>query len=218
MVKHLSGTRLPSRSGWPATPVLVAAVAVAASACSSSSSASSNSSSAAPASGTNGVTAVTISMENEGGKDSCKVDNASVPAGPVTFNVANKSAPGITEVELIKDQRILGEKENLAPGLDPVSFTVTLDGGKYRVYCPGAATEFTEFTVTGQAAATPTGSTQTILDQGTKEYATYVVGQINNLNDATQAIGCGRRVGQRRASQGGLREGATVLRAVRVER
>ena len=188
MVKHLSGTRLPSRSGWPATPVLVAAVAVAASACSSSSSASSNSSSAAPASGTNGVTAVTISMENEGGKDSCKVDNASVPAGPVTFNVANKSAPGITEVELIKDQRILGEKENLAPGLDPVSFTVTLDGGKYRVYCPGAATEFTEFTVTGQAAATPTGSTQTILDQGTKEYATYVVGQINNLNDATKQL------------------------------
>jgi iron uptake system component EfeO len=192
MVKHLSETRLPSRSGWLALlllPVLIAAVAVAAAACGSSSRTSSgNSSSAAPTSGANGATAVTITMANEAGKDSCKVDNASVPAGPVTFTVANKSAPGISEVELVKDQRILGEKENLAPGLDPVSFTVTLDGGKYQLYCPGAASEFTDFTVTGQSAATPAGSTQAILDQGTKEYAAYVVNQINLLNDGVKQL------------------------------
>ncbi len=189
MVKHLSETRLPSRSGWPATPVLIAAVAVAAAACSSSSDTSSgNNSSAAPTSGANGVSAVNITLANEAGKDSCKIDNASVPAGPVTFNVANKSAPGINEVELVKDQRILGEKENLAPGLDPVSFTVTLDGGKYQVYCPGAATEFVDFTVTGQAAATPAGSTQTILAQGTKDYAAYVINQINLLNDSVRQL------------------------------
>jgi iron uptake system component EfeO len=192
MVKHLSETRLPSRSGWLALlllPVLIAAVAVAAAACGSSSGTSSgNSSSAAPTSGANGATAVTITMANEAGKDSCKVDNASVPAGPVTFTVANKSAPGISEVELVKDQRILGEKENLAPGLDPVSFTVTLDGGKYQLYCPGAASEFTDFTVTGQSAATPAGSTQAILDQGTKEYAAYVVNQINLLNDGVKQL------------------------------
>jgi iron uptake system component EfeO len=192
MVKHLSETRLPSRSGWLALlllPVLIAAVAVAAAACGSSSRTSSgNSSSAAPTSGANGATAVTITMASEAGKDSCKVDNASVPAGPVTFTVANKSAPGISEVELVKDQRILGEKENLAPGLDPVSFTVTLDGGKYQLYCPGAASEFTDFTVTGQSAATPAGSTQAILDQGTKEYAAYVVNQINLLNDGVKQL------------------------------
>jgi iron uptake system component EfeO len=91
-------------------------------------------------------------------------------------------------VELVKDQRILGEKENLAPGLDPVSFTVTLDGGKYQLYCPGAASEFTDFTVTGQSAATPAGSTQAILDQGTKEYAAYVVNQINLLNDGVKQL------------------------------
>jgi iron uptake system component EfeO len=190
MVKHLSETRLPSRSGWPATPVLIAAVAVAAVACSSGSNTSSGNSSgrAAPTSGANGVTAVNITMANEAGKDSCKVDNGSVPAGPVTFNVANKDAPGISEVELVKDQRILGEKENLAPGLDPVSFTVTLDGGKYQLYCPGAATEFLDFTVTGQAAAAPTGSTQTILDQGPKEYAAFVINQINLLNDGVKQL------------------------------
>jgi iron uptake system component EfeO len=193
MVKHLSETRLPSRSGWLALlllPVLIAAVAVAAAACGSSSNTSSghSGSSAAPTSGANGVTAVNVTMANDAGKDSCKVDNGSVPAGPVTFNVANKDAPGISEVELVKDQRILGEKENLAPGLDPVSFTVTLDGGKYQLYCPGAATEFLDFTVTGQAAAAPAGSTQAILDQGTKEYAAYVINQVNLLNDGVKLL------------------------------
>ncbi|MDT7762057.1 MAG: iron uptake system component EfeO [Mycobacterium sp.] len=193
MVKHLNETRLPSRRSWLALlllPVLIAAVAVAAAACSSTGNTSSgnSSSSAAPTSGANGVTAVHITMANEAGKDSCKVDNGSVPAGPVTFNVANKDAPGISEVELVKDQRILGEKENLAPGLDPVSFTVTLDGGKYQLYCPGAATEFLDFTVTGQATAAPAGSTQTILDQGTKEYAAYVINQISLLNDGVKQL------------------------------
>ena len=189
MAKHLSGTRLPSRSGWLATPALIAAVAAAATACGSNSDpSSSHNSSAAPTSGATGANAVNITMANENGKDSCTVDNASVAAGPVTFHVANKGAPGISEVELIKDQRILGEKENLAPGLDPVSFTLTLDGGKYQLYCPGAATEFTDFTVTGHAAGTPTGSTQSILEQGTKQYAAYVVTQINSLNDGVKQL------------------------------
>ncbi|GAC1403644.1 MAG: peptidase M75 family protein [Mycobacterium sp.] len=189
MVKHLGETRLPFRSRWLATPVLVAAVAVVATACGSDTDPnSSHSSSAAPTSSANGATAVSITMANENGKDACKVDNSSVPAGPVTFQVANTSAPGISEVELIKDQRILGEKENLAPGLDPVSFTVTLDGGKYQVYCPGAATEFTDFVVIGQAAAASTGSTQSVLDQGNKEYAAYVVTQINLLNDSVEQL------------------------------
>jgi iron uptake system component EfeO len=190
MVKHLSETRLPSRSVRLTTPVLIAAVALAAAACSSSSDTSTGSSSSTGAASPDAkaVSAVNVTMTNEGGQDTCTVDNGSVPAGPVTFNVANKDAPGISEVELVKEQRIFGEKENLAPGLDPVSFTVTLDGGKYQLYCPGAASEFIDFTVTGQAAPTPTGSTQSILDQGTKDYATYVITQINSLNDSVKAL------------------------------
>jgi iron uptake system component EfeO len=155
---------------------------------SNSDSSSGHSSSAAPASGANGATAVNITMTNDGGKAACKVDIASAAAGPVTFKVANQDAAGISEVELVKDQRILGEKENLAPGLDPVSFTVTLDGGKYQVYCPGAATEFTDFTVTGQATAASAGSTQTILGQGTKDYAAFVINQVNMLNDGVKQL------------------------------
>ncbi|MCV7209030.1 EfeM/EfeO family lipoprotein [Mycolicibacterium canariasense] len=132
--------------------------------------------------------AVTVTLANDNGKDTCTLDNPTAAAGPVTFTVKNASAPGITEVEVIKDQRIVGEKENLAPGLDPVSFTVTLDGGKYKVYCPGADQEYVDFRVTGQAAAAPTGTVQTILADGTKSYAAYVVDQVNQLNAGVKAL------------------------------
>ncbi|OMC48402.1 peptidase M75 [Mycobacterium sp. IS-1264] len=127
-------------------------------------------------------------MANNGGKDGCALDTTSVPAGPVTFTVVNTGAPAITEMELLRDQRIVGEKENLAPGLDPVSFTITLDGGSYQLYCPGASAEYQTLTVTGQAPATPTGTVATILSQGTKDYAAYIVSQIGQLGDGVKAL------------------------------
>jgi iron uptake system component EfeO len=135
-----------------------------------------------------GVQTVNVELKNESGADTCAIDNTSVPAGPVTFTVNNSSAPSITEVEVLKDQRIVGEKENLAPGLDPVSFTVSLDGGQYKLYCPGAQREYVDFTVTGKAAAPPSGTVQTILGNGTTSYAGYVVDQVNQLNDAVKAL------------------------------
>jgi iron uptake system component EfeO len=135
-----------------------------------------------------GTNVVKVTMANNGGKEGCALDTTSVPAGPVTFTVANTSAPGITEMELLRDQRIIGEKENLAPGLDPVSFTLTLDGGSYQLYCPGASTEYQSLTVTGSAPATPTGTVASILDQGTKDYAAYIVNQIGQLNDGVKAL------------------------------
>ena len=181
------GSRKSRRSHNPKATALalVAVAALGVAACGHS-----NGTSARP--GAAGTNAVKVTMSNSGanngGKDGCALDITSVPAGPITFTVLNTSAPGITEMELLKDQRIVGEKENLAPGLDPVSFTVTLDGGSYQVYCPGASTEYQNLTVTGRVAASPTGTVQSILSQGTKDYAAYVVGQINQLNDATKAL------------------------------
>ncbi|MGY4651549.1 iron uptake system component EfeO [Mycobacterium sp. URHB0021] len=165
-------------------PALAAAVALALSGCSSHQ----NAAPAASSSTGHGVTAVKVTLANENGKDTCTLDNAKVPAGPVTFTVDNASAPGITEIELLKEQRIVGEKENLAPGLDPVSFTVSLDGGPYKVYCPGASGEYQDFTVTGQSAPAPTGTVQTVLSQGTKDYWAYVVDQVNQLNNGVKAL------------------------------
>ncbi|WP_127902921.1 iron uptake system protein EfeO [Solirhodobacter olei] len=129
-----------------------------------------------PAPVVNGAAQVAITLTGEAG-GTCALDHAEAKAGPVTFTVTNRTATAITEVELMSGSRILGEKENLAPGLAPVSFTVTLGGGSYEVYCPGAKVETVAFKVNG-AVATPTGATAAILAEGTKGYARYVDGMV----------------------------------------
>jgi iron uptake system component EfeO len=136
---------------------------------------------------TGGVSKVDITLSGDGGSDECQMSSDSVAAGPVTFTVTNQSATGITEVELLQDQRILGEKENLAPGLNPVSFTTTLGGGKYQLYCPGAGTELTDFTVAGEATDQG-GSTQALLKQGARQYGGYVDTQVAAMVQSTKAL------------------------------
>jgi iron uptake system component EfeO len=181
MANRTARARYRSHELCLTAPVLVAVAVFAVTACGHSS----PNWSPAKSGGTN---VIKVTMANNNGKDGCGLDTTSVPAGPVTFTVANTNAPGITEVELLRDQRIVGEKENLAPGLDPVSFTVTLDGGSYQVYCPGAGIEYQTLRVTGHAPAAPTGTVASTLSQGTKDYAAYIVNQINQLNDGVKAL------------------------------
>lgn len=129
----------------------------------------------------NGAAQVNLTLTNAGGKDVCNLDHTSAAAGPVTFTVTNQSATSITEVELLSDQRILGEKENLAPGLAPATFTLTLSGGAYQIYCPGAQSETQAFTVTGQSSATATGGPATLLAEGAKGYGVYAAGVIADM-------------------------------------
>ncbi|MGC4106239.1 MAG: EfeM/EfeO family lipoprotein [Thermomicrobiales bacterium] len=149
--------------------------------------ASAQDASATPAPIENGAAQVTITLTNDNG-GSCVLDYATAPAGPITFTVVNQSATSLTEVELLSENRILGEKENLAPGLPSVSFTVTLGGGTYQIYCPGASTEMQDFVVTGEAAAQPTGSTAQILQEGTTGYAAYVIGVVDAMVDAVAKL------------------------------
>ncbi|RKR75212.1 iron uptake system protein EfeO [Frondihabitans australicus] len=168
------------RSVLALTAVAVSAALVLAGCSTSSSSGSGDSSSSK-------VNKISVTLTG-GGSDKCAVSSTSVPAGPVTFTVENKSSTGITEVELLQEQKILGEKENLAPGLAKSSFTVTLGGGKYQVYCPGATKELTDFTVTGKAAAASNSSAATLLRQGAKQYATYVDDQVTTMVATTKAL------------------------------
>ncbi|HEY2166216.1 MAG TPA: iron uptake system protein EfeO [Jatrophihabitantaceae bacterium] len=167
-----------------AVSVTVLAVAAALAACSSSdrksaaSGAGGSSSSANPR-----AIAVTITSA-----DGCIPSTTSAPAGALTFTVTNKDATAVNEVELQSGQRIVGEKENLPPGFSG-SFSVNVNGGKYSLYCPGAKQENTSFTVTG---STPSGSGSTSVDallaQGTKEYGTYVSGQMSYLVQTSKAL------------------------------
>lgn len=142
---------------------------------------------AAPVS--NGAAQIAVSVEKVNGEDQCVANFSSAPAGPVTFTVSNKDASGVSEVELLSDKRILGERENVIPGLKPVSFTVTLAGGVYQLYCPGAGTENTEFTVAGTAtAAGAANGVSDLLKEGTAGYAKYVSGQVDSLVSAVAAL------------------------------
>lgn len=139
-------------------------------------------------SGSAGASAVTVTLKSGGSGDECTADSTTAKAGPVTFTIKNESATGIIEFELLQDQRIMGEKENLAPGLPAVTFTVTLDGGKYQLYCPGATKELTDFTVTGKAGPAATGSTATLLADGAKGYAGYVTARLTDLLDGAKQL------------------------------
>jgi iron uptake system component EfeO len=136
----------------------------------------------------NGLSTVDVTLASGSDGDTCTPSTTEVPAGPVTFTVTNESATGITEFELLQDQKIIGEKESLAPGLPAASFTLTLGGGTYQIYCPGAANETIDFKVTGEASATPTGNAATLLADGAKEYGTYVTTQVDGMVAAVEKL------------------------------
>jgi iron uptake system component EfeO len=145
-------------------------------------------SAAGTASAASAVSAVTVTLKSDGGGDSCTPSATTAKAGPVTFTVQNQSATGIIEFELLQQERIVGEKENLAPGLPPVAFTVTLGGGSYQLYCPGAAKELTDFTVSGKSAPASTGSAAALLADGTKGYTSYVSARLADLLSGAKSL------------------------------
>ena len=81
----------------------------------------------------------------------CRPNSASAPAGPIVFEVENAGTDAVTEMEVLEGDTILGEKENIADGLSG-SFTLTLDPGKYTIYCPGGSDERATLTVTARKA------------------------------------------------------------------
>jgi iron uptake system component EfeO len=175
-------------------PTLVALLAACSTATPGTATAPSATSDSTIAPVSDGVSKVSIDLVSGSAGDSCKLSHTTAKAGPVTFTVANSSATGITEVELVQGQRIVGEKENLAPGLAAVTFTSTLTGGTYSVVCPGATTETTAFTVTGKAAAASGSDAAALLAAGSKTYGEYasttladMVTAVKNLQTAVDS-------------------------------
>jgi iron uptake system component EfeO len=72
-------------------------------------------------------------------EEGCDPAELTVSAGTTTFNVTNEGADEVTEFEVMDGEKVLGEAENVAPGLSG-KFTVTLEAGEYQTYCPGGTT------------------------------------------------------------------------------
>jgi iron uptake system component EfeO len=95
-----------------------------------------------------GAKVLSFELTDEG----CLPHEAKAPAGPITFEAENTGSSKVTEIEIMEDDTILGEKENLSEGLSG-SFSLTLDAGKYTIYCPGGDNERGTLTVTGELKA-----------------------------------------------------------------
>ena len=103
-------------------------------------------------SGGPGVKTVEITLTKAG----CDPARLTVPAGPTTFEVTNKSADAVSEIEVMDHGKVLGERENLTPGLSG-SLSIALKPGTYATSCPGGTTASSgTLIVTGTAA---TGTT-----------------------------------------------------------
>jgi iron uptake system component EfeO len=176
------GTRARRRGA--AAAIVAASLALVASGCSSSGSSSgAKGSTGAAASGDKSST-VKISLTSDG----CEPKPAKVPAGAVEFDVINSGAGSVSEAELRTSDKahILGEQENLTPGLSG-GFSLTIQPGTYKINCPGASQPDWTFTVTGQATG-PSWESNPQLVTAVQGYAGYVKQNTADLISHTQTF------------------------------
>ncbi|MFD9894313.1 iron uptake system protein EfeO [Amycolatopsis sp. NPDC059027] len=116
----------------------------------------------------------------------CTVSVNKANAGNLTFEVTNKGTK-VTEFYLYAEgDRIMGEVENIAPGLNRKLIVEVADAGKYQATCkPGMAGNGirSEFTVTG--GAPKQNDANALKAQATKSYAEYVANNATALEDGT---------------------------------
>ncbi len=81
------------------------------------------------------VRQVQVSISDAG----CGPQALSIPAGPTTFVVTNDGSASVLEYEVEQAGRIIGEVENVIPGINR-TFTLNLKAGAYVLSCPGGTT------------------------------------------------------------------------------
>jgi iron uptake system component EfeO len=125
-----------------------------------------------------GATKLSVELTDTG----CTPSSLTAPAGKVVVEAVNNGTSKTTEVELKNaDGIILGERENLTPGLSG-DFSLQLDAGKYVVYCavPGD-TERKPGTLTVTGAKAAKKAVDPVLTKAVKGYNAYVQGESDEL-------------------------------------
>src|ERR1700722_2341942 len=158
--------------------VVAAGLTLAAAGCSSSH----GSTAAAPGSAKTTTVAITLTPQG------CAPKPAKIPAGEVDFTVSNTSAGTVSEAELRTSDlaKILGEQENLTPGLSG-GFSLDLQPGSYKINCPGASQQHWDLAVTGKAAG-PSWPSYPQLAAAVKSYSGYIDQNTADLVRHTQAF------------------------------
>jgi high-affinity iron transporter len=129
---------------------------------------------------------VAVTITDEGCPASLRL-----PAGPTTIAVTNDGGGSVSEFEILDGNRIVGEVENIAPGLSG-KFSLTLHPGSYVTYCPGGSrTEHGKLAVVGGEQAQATEAEQ----QAVTRYRRYVERQTDTLVRSTSAFVAALRAG-----------------------
>ncbi|GLY40380.1 lipoprotein [Amycolatopsis sp. NBRC 101858] len=117
----------------------------------------------------------------------CQVSASTAPAGNITFQISNQGSK-VTEFYLYGEgDRIMGEVENIAPGLNRRLIVEVATGGTYQTACkPGMAGTGIRgtFTVTGGAAKGTDANAE--LAGAAHGYARYVTSQTGAFADETK--------------------------------
>ena len=118
----------------------------------------------------------------EAGDEACEVASEELPAGTHTFSVTNNGNQ-VTEFYVYAEgDRVMGEVENIAPGLTR-ELIVELAAGDYETACkPGMIGDGIRnaLTVTGEA---PALTEDELLAQATADYSRYVQSQTAALTE-----------------------------------
>jgi iron uptake system component EfeO len=194
---------------WLAATTSVLAAALVLGACGSSGgSAGGTSADGSPASPSTGASPVSNGGTGQPAKvmitltaEGCQPKPASVSAGPVEFTVQNDNAAAVTEAELKSGDlaHIFGEKENLTPGLSG-AFSATLQPGRYKIQCPGAAAQTWEFVVTGKATE-PAWESKPDLVRAVSLYTAFVDSSTKLLLRSTSSFCFAVKAGNRALAQ-----------------
>ncbi len=128
-----------------------------------------------------GATKVDVKLTDAG----CDPATLKIDAGPTTFVVTNAGTSRVSEFEILDGGKIIGERENIAPGLSN-DFTLTLQPGSYTTACPGGKTAATgQLTVGGEAVAATSDKN---LQAAVAGYQSYVKTQATELRTRVKAF------------------------------
>ncbi len=116
----------------------------------------------------------------------CEVSRTEAPAGTVEFSVTNSGTKVNEFYVYAEGDRIMGEVENVAPGLSRTFIVELAEPGTYETACkPGMVGDGLRaaFTVTGASAASRSGDEN--LTAATAEYQRYVASQSDAFLEET---------------------------------
>jgi iron uptake system component EfeO len=187
----------PARTLLAGGCALLAATTIAA--CGSDSGSSTTGSSGSSTTGKAAAKELKFQLTDSG----CTPSDATVEAGAVKISVVNPGSTKTDEIELKNaDGIIMGERENLAPGLGS-DFTLTLQPGTYVLNCTfqNDARDNGKLVVTGAATAKAASDDDATLAKAVTDYKAYVQKQADELTAATTTFVAALKAGDTQKAQ-----------------